>query len=183
MKTLAILIALVSVKSFAAETQGYILNPAVYYGISSVNDNGTKSTETKMYLNLRGGYKFSSPILVGATYMWLNEKTDSRTSTTTTDNAYGPCFGLLTSNIYLIFNYMIAAERKVESNTSITYSGGTGFDVDFGYLFDLGSNFSLGPQVSYYDLKFTKKNTGGADQSYDYSASGLAVFLSLWWVF
>ncbi|MCC6276325.1 MAG: hypothetical protein IT289_00260 [Oligoflexia bacterium] len=181
MKNIVILVALLGLNSMAHAGQIRI-DPAFMYLYASETDSGTTATRTTMPLHLTAGYQFDGPIFVGALVATESITVNSGSSTSKDSYmSYGPTLGLEAENFFLHFSYMIASDLSRESGGSTTkYKNGSGFYSSLGYRFTLSPSLSFGPQITYANLKFTKRAPPtGAEVNADLTETWITPMLAL----
>ncbi|MCC6276496.1 MAG: hypothetical protein IT289_01125 [Oligoflexia bacterium] len=149
---------------------GFVLAPDVMYTNDNLQLSATSKSDTsRIEVGGRVGWKFSSPLYLGGIYVMDNTSTKPASGASTESNVsgYGASVGLITDNGFaLIAHYVISSEfRSVTGSTpasKITYSEGSGFQVDIGYHWMVGSKLRIGPEFSYSSLNFKKQKADNA---------------------
>lgn len=130
------------------------LSPGFFIRQTSASNNGsTSTTSEERIFNLRLAYKLSSGVFFGA--MIHNEELNANNQLSSKGVVLG----------YSSNGYLISYSQIVEA-TYGTYSEGSGYIIDFAYLYKIGGNFSLGPQLLYRSTKYTKNAGATADYSH-----------------
>lgn len=161
-------ILLLSLSSFAAGGggSGIMIRPAGMYWSHQFKNGQTpesSSTVNHFIASVGMGYRLDTGVYIGGTYTWMQEETKTDTSGTVTEtksthNGYGPTLGFVSSNLYILGTYLISPVHVTGTDSAKdTYSTGTGYQVDLGYMFGFTSNFAMGPQLTYYHAEFKKK--------------------------
>src|SRR5271169_2073509 len=71
--------------------EGWLMDPAFMYLYGNTTDNGNTTTTSRLLADLSFGYKFNSPIFLGALYSYdSTSTTTSSSSSTDTYGSYGP---------------------------------------------------------------------------------------------
>ncbi len=119
---------------------------------SSGNTASSQSSTTFYDLSL--GYMISDSVMVGAMYATKNSKDDGATvSTSTPASALGAMIGYSFSNgVYFSGTYFLSA-------TDGDYKKGSGYNIDFGWKYFMGSSFYLGAKLAYRSLKYTENDS------------------------
>jgi hypothetical protein len=167
-------ILLLSLSSFAAGNgSGIMIRPAGMYW-SHQFKNGfspeANTTESHSIASVGMGYRLDTGIYVGGTYTWMQQDTKYEIAGTTTESksthtGYGPTVGWVGSNLYLLGTYLISPVHTTGTDAAkSTYSAGTGYQVDLGFMFGITSNFAMGPQFTYYSAEFKKVKNAAGDE-------------------
>ncbi len=157
---------------------GWQFMPSVMYLYESTKDSGTTTQTSRLLGNLDLGYVFQgSPFYLGVTYDYDSKTNSGSNSDKDTYGSYGGSLGLVTENIFMIFSYYFSSQYdRVRGNTTTSFTGGSGFSVALGYLFEVASSVSIGPELIYREVKYSKTSTGAtADLTYDTVLPYLAI--------
>lgn len=131
---------------------------------STSSGSGTTSTTEERLFNFKLGYQFSSGFMFGASIH--NEQVNANSNM----SAKGVSLGYASKGYYLMFSYML-------ESTNGNYTEGKGYVLDLGYLFGMGSTFSLGPEIFYRSFEYGKLS--GASVTYTTSLLTPAILASL----
>ncbi len=171
-KFLSFGIFLVSLSSFAAGSgAGIMIRPAGMYWSQQFKNGFSPEANTTVNHSIASigmGYRLDTGIYIGGTYTWMQQDTKTEiagvtTETKSTHTGYGPTLGYVGNNLYLLGTYLISPVHTTGTDAAkSTYSTGTGYQVDLGFMFGITSNFAMGPQFTYYSSEFKKvKNAAG----------------------
>lgn len=146
--------------SSSAQAQSIFFGPSFLYTTSTSNNEGTETEQTRMDYDIKLGALLSSSIYVGGIYAQSNFESQTGSSVTEqTRTSYGASVGYMQpAGWFVIGHYFITSE--FERSSTVTDQGGSGFQLDIGYLFDLGSSITLGPQISYKTFTYTERDSG-----------------------
>jgi hypothetical protein len=162
---------------------GLMLKPSLMYlydSQSGTNGNGVTTTRTLIDAGL--GYRFAtSPFYLGGVYTYDNTADTGTSSAKDLTTAYGAAIGLITDNVYMLFNYYVSAQydQTSSSGTTTSYTSGSGFGVAIGYMFSVGSSFRLGPELDYRNLQYTKRSVSGSSGSASLTMSTLVPYVTM----
>ncbi len=139
-----------------ANMQGVILQPSfLYYSWDEKLEGVDDSRLTGTYYDIRLGYTMSSGLYFGGIYSHMNRDSGGSARERT---SYGASLGYRNGGYFLLGHLFFSSEYKRGSND--TLKDGKGFQVDFGYLFNVTSAFYAGPQVTYRNISYDSRNTG-----------------------
>lgn len=153
---------------------GLVLLPgAVYYSIQESNTVGSSTVsdrkrnvlfyDARMYYIFRGGFTFG--LLYGGESQDINGGAPKTQRTN-----IGMTFGYIKWGWTALATYLPYSVQTLSGTTDVSeYSKGSGFQMDFAYHFRLGSNFSIGPQITYKNIQY--KEAESATTSVDADAS------------
>ena len=161
--------------------EGIMIRPAGMYWSTDFKNGFSPTSNTAIRestVSVGLGYRLDTGIYIGGTYTWMQQENKTETSTSTTETksshtGYGPTLGIVGTNIYLLGTYIVSPVYTSGTDSSkTTYSGGTGYQVDLGVMFGLGSGVGIGPQFTYYSVTFKKaKNAAGNEIDLDGSSA------------
>lgn len=154
----------------------YIFAPSLTVSSPDVS-GGTDNTQLSS-IDAKFGYTFDYGLYVGALYALGKEK-NSQTGVDATSFVFGPSVGFNMWNVYAITTYHIFGERDLSAG-GIKYANATGVQVDLGYVFSLTNTVSLGPQVTYRDVRFNDKQVQGLSEADSFQWTGITPYISLW---
>lgn len=179
---LSFLIFLLSfMKTAVAQQSGFALRPAVMY-YSTVTEDGGKSGQTNQLIDITLGYINDSGIFFGGTYHTPTITLHSTNSDTKINRtSYGISVGYIGDGPYILGTYYLSAKEDVSGTV---YTGGTHYQVDFGYRFRMGS-IDIAPQLTWFNFEFTSREVGGTTTSLATARRhyGLAPMVALWIMF
>jgi hypothetical protein len=165
--------------AFAEGSAGIHFLPKLMYMINNTNNNGSTSNSSRILADGGLGYKFMSPLYIGAQYGYDSTSTTSGGTTTATYSGYGPSVGLMTDNVDFIFTYYVSSQFQNTSGSTTTYTG-NGWQLDFAYLFPIGGKATLGPALSYRSLTYTTVQPAvGPSTSTNYTYTTLLPYIAL----
>lgn len=167
-----------SMFSFFPASAGYVFAPAITYYERETHDTGNFSEARLTTLDLRVGYLFDFGLYVGGLYSMSDEKL----AVDVTDFVFGPTVGYKYGNVYALLTYHLIGDRDL-SSAGYRYSKGSGVQVDIGYLVPVTETFSLGPQLSYKNVKYSDVEIQGTQSAADYKWNGITPYFSLWFHF
>ncbi len=176
---LALFVA-VSALLFAPVTAqaGFVLGPSLLYNETKVENGGTTGKTTVTAIDVRAGYLFPQGLFLGGIY---NNETVKSGGFEQKGVHYGPSVGYVAKSFNFIASYLMAGE--------LSYSGGskriepTGPQLDVGYVFDVGSNLSVGPQITWRSLEYAKAEAGGVKVADKYKVTEIRPMVALLFVF
>lgn len=179
MKSIILGTLLVSSVAFGkAGGPAVMFRPALMY-TSSVSDDGkfanpnqnTKRTTTRTDLIVGLGYRMANGLYLGVTYYSGSSPQKQEVGGaatydfTETWTSYGPSVGYVGTNFFVTGTYHFSPQSTyATSSTTTTFTGGTGYQIDVGYEFDLTDTITVGPQFTYYVASYKRyKNSVDAE--------------------
>lgn len=128
---------------------GFSLSPAAFYFKQNVEINSVESELNWTFYDVRAGWTFDSGFYLGGIYAveTTGDGTDDQDRT-----SYGASIGYSKNGWTILGHYLISSEYK--ASTTTTYQKGSGFQVDFSYLFKTGMHFAIGPQLTYKKIDY-----------------------------
>jgi hypothetical protein len=149
--------------SFGSNDSGFVIMPQGIYYFYSQN-TGTTTTVTRWSFDGSLGYHFTM-FYVGGEYNYDQNSTsfsNSNPTSTDTYKAYGLQAGILTDNVTFLITYFIGSTATTQGGTTSEkdYNNGSGYEVTAGYLFDVTSQFFVGPEFQYRSLTYTGLTNG-----------------------
>lgn len=139
----------VSGLSEARAVSEVVFSPAFFYKSQETKAGSSESERTEMLFDLRLGYILDSSIYVGAIYA---QDTIDTGNSEAVRSSYGPSVGFFQDSFALLLHYFLSSELDDDS----TVYEGSGLQVDVGYYMKVGSNSSLGPQISWKKFTYNK---------------------------
>lgn len=173
---------LISVAFLMAASVSYaniVVSPGVSY-ISDKRDEttpGVSSSESQETLiDARLGYILPMGLYLGGMYSSTNSN-----GTDNSGNMMGPTVGYFssTTGFYSLLTYHISGEF----GDTTKYTGAQGPQVDVGWIFPVTRYFSIGPQLTWRSIEYSKRETAGVSVDTDYKRSTIAPYISLWFMF
>ena len=173
-----------STSSYANFSEGIMLNLGLGYEQGGVDitrkDAVTQDEETyessgsQIIINLSAGYSLGNGFIVGGKYyseVNSSETTDFDGDTSDGETQYST-MGIMAGYNYDAFlvmgSYLLLDPPKSTTTDSegdeTGYSEGSGFILDFSYMFDVGG-FQVGPQVSYISFTYEKYESNGTEDT------------------
>lgn len=141
----------------------------------------SKSNET--VIDLRVGYVMPMGLYLGGMYSSISRKAGSVSGS---GNLLGPTIGYYSyTGFYTLLTYHISGKDKAWTNMgeAVDVTGAKGPQVDVGWVFPVSTYFSLGPQITWRSLEFSKAEGNGASLDTNYKRTNIAPYLSLWFMF
>lgn len=150
------------------------LGPSLYYLDTKEEVAGTTTKATSTIVDVRIAYLSPGGFMLGGIY-----ESDTYKSGSYQEKAsiYGPSVGYVTKSFIGVASFYMAGER--------TYTGGTkrtepsGPQIDLAYVYEIGSGFSLGPQLTWRSLEYAKLKSGGAEVEQKYKSSMIRPMIAL----
>jgi hypothetical protein len=168
------------------------IGPFLKYDINNSDTGTVKTTSNTMTGVLHGGYTFDTMgLYVGGIYDYTTSKTDAVNSTsgvtvseTDTLTAYGLGVGFRHMGFFVMAHYLLEPVLEQQITTTTKYKGGTGYEFNIGYAFDVMPFFKLGIDYRYlsYDFKKREPATGAATDISSTNATG-TLMLATWFDF
>ena len=163
---------------FSLAHANYLFAPSLSYLERNTNDNGTSSDVKLTKIDLKLGYVFDFGMYLGGVY----SLSDENFGTDSSDYTLGFSAGYIRDGFFGILTYHLLGERDLAAG-GIKYSGASGFQLDTGYVIPLTDNLSLGPQLSWSDVKYRDQENSGIATSANYDWSGITPYFTLWFMF
>ena len=182
MKLVMILSALLLISQVSVAQ--VIFSPGIgYYSTETETTDPapSSSSSTENRIDLRFGYVLPMGLYVGGMYSMVDSETCS--GSTCSDNSgflAGPTIGY---NSYTGFYALMTYHIMGEQGDGTKFTGGTGPQVDLGWVFPLSAYFSIGPQITYRSIEFAERESNGVTVDTDRTATSIAPYLSLWFMF
>lgn len=150
-KFLVILLTFLSLNVFAEGGEGVVFSPTIMYRSES-REPGDESTE--IFYNLKLGYKMASGLYLGGVYDV--ETDDAGVASNDGDRtSYGATIGYIADGGFnAMFSYLLNSKNELGG----TNYEGSGYIVDIGYSFSLGS-WGVGPVLQYRKFSYDKPTT------------------------
>ncbi len=141
-----------------ARTAGFAFKPAFMYYSNKISSNSTTGT-TYQWVDLGLGYTTDMGIFIGALYH-MPTITDHGATTDCTyqHTGWGPSIGYRGDSVYVIGTMFLDNKR---SGCSVTYKGGSHYQIDAGYGFSISSSVEIAPQLTYYSYQYAENETSG----------------------
>ncbi len=128
----------------------------------TINGSEKVSKETRTPSDIKFGYEMSNNIFLGLIYhSGITTISSSETTTKYKRTGYGPAIGYHMSKYFIHGSYFMSLENDRDNET--IFKKGSGFQIDFGWLFKIGSNFSITPELSYRSFSYKERVVGDAD--------------------
>lgn len=178
---LSLIVALFALTSQAADQNGFSVNAAIFYANSEsdlTKIGGSKSENSQTYYDLSLGYTWASGLYLGGIY---GSHQDDSGNNEISENYLGASLGYHMSGWEFNAHYFLSAENETSSTTSLT--DGSGIGVDLAYLWNINSNFRVGPQLGYRSFNYTKYKSSGSKTEADTSISYTLPFIVFGLVF
>ncbi len=147
-------------------TPGWLIQPSLMYYFKTEGGNppnNASTTETRELGDILLGYTFGN-IFLGANYNYDAIILSGNTTSTDSFQSIGGDLGIMTDNIFLFFTYYFsstaATGQGLPNNGEVDFNKGTGYQVKLGYMFDVGSGWSLGPAITYKSLTYAAFASG-----------------------
>jgi len=156
-----------------------VVSPGVSY-ISNKYDQTTPSADigdsTQTLVDVRLGYILPMGLYLGAMYSHIGGDDASSSG-----NMMGPTVGYFSSmtGFYTLLTYHISGEF----GDTTKYTGAQGPQVDLGWIFPVTRYFSIGPQLTWRSIEFSKIESGPISVDTDFKRSTVAPYISLWFMF
>lgn len=160
-----------------------VFAPAVTYRSVDADQAGAQVVKSSgLIADLRLGYMHSSGLFLGGMYSINNiDHFDDE------DKGYsaGPTIGYSHySGFYTLFTYHIIGQLELGRSTPTQkFTNGMGPQVDLGWVFPLTSSFSLGPQITYKALTYSKQDLGGTETTVDTAVTEINPYIAFWFHF
>jgi hypothetical protein len=169
--------AFFSTSELRADTApGWLIQPSLIYYFTTEGGNPPNQQNTTVTRELGDfllGYSFGT-IFLGANYNYDAIVTAGNSTTTDSFSSIGADLVLLTDNIFLFFTYYFSSTGAINQGAAneTDFNKGTGYQLKLGYMFDVGSGWSLGPALTYKSLTYAAFANGpnsGQSTSYTYT--------------
>lgn len=151
--------------SFSSDGEGWLVMPQGIYYFNTINQNNGNNTVNRYVFDGSAGYHFQL-LYLGAEYTFDQQQTSSNGNPTSTNTykSYGAQIGIMSGGFQLLGTYYVGSAATDSGGTAnaVDYVNGTGFQINVGYLFDIGSGFSVGPEFLYRSLTYTSRADGKA---------------------
>jgi hypothetical protein len=149
--------------SFGSDGEGWLVMPQGIYYFTNETQPGTNTSINRYIFDGSVGYHF--PLFyVGLEFNYDVIATTSNGNPNSTDSykSYGAQAGIMSGGWMLLGSYFFLGSgvQNGGTTTEVDYSTGTGFQILGGYLFDVGSGFSIGPEFLYRSLTYTARADG-----------------------
>ena len=173
---------LTSVAFLMAASVSYA-NIVVSPGVSYMSDKTDRTTPTvesgesqQTLVDARLGYILPMGLYLGGMYSHIGS--DNANSN---GNMMGPTVGYFssTTGFYTLLTYHISGEF----GDTVKYTGAQGPQVDVGWIFPVTRYFSIGPQLTWRSIEYSKIESGAVSVDTDYKRSTIAPYISLWFMF
>lgn len=146
-----------------------VFTPSLSYLEQKVTDENNVTNKGKMVVvDVRLGYVTDFGLYIGGLYSIQ----DQELLTEASDSFFGPSIGYSKGNFLFVGTYYVYGERDLTNGVG-KYSGVSGFQLDLTYAIPVYENFSVGPQLTYYSVKFDEVQNSGISSSSDYKTSGI----------
>ena len=128
----------------------------------TTNYSGQASQDSlTQHVSSKLGYEWSNGFYFGALYesssMYQNA---SGTPTPESRVSYGPSIGYFNSGFFGLGSYFLSTNDNLPNGTS--FSGGSGYEFELGYDYNVTSNFYIGISLIYNSFSWNQLNAGGS---------------------
>ena len=177
MKKLVLAIAVLIVGTWAHAQ--VVFSPGISYNDWERNDGTTTSKIARTTIDLRLGYTLPMGFYFGGMYTIEN---DTLGSTDVSTDRIGATVGYHNPmGFTALFTYHLVGNSDIGTGE---LSGGSGMQFDLAWVFPLASSFSLGPQLTYRSIEYSKFTaTGSAEVDTDYTDTQIVPYINLWFMF
>jgi hypothetical protein len=170
---------------------GLVFLPSFIYTSTSEANETTGATaidyeRTTLSYDVRIGYIFKSGFYFGCLYAGENSDVDNSLPETSR-TSFGFSFGYIKWGFQAAATFYPYSRQEITSAPNIvqSYSKGTGFQVDVGYLYRLNDTFSVGPQLVYKSINYgeaisTTNAVTDANSAHNIFTPMLAVMINLY---
>lgn len=163
----------------AAAHATIVFTPSITFLEQKVTEEDQISRNGKLtVIDVRLGYITDFGLYVGGLYSIQDQDLLSDAS----DSYFGPSVGYSRGGFLFVGTYYLYGERDL-TNGSLKYSDVSGFQLDFSYAVPVFENFSVGPQLTYYSVKFDSAEESGISRSTNYKTSGITPYFNLTFTF
>ncbi|MCB0378311.1 MAG: hypothetical protein KDD33_07450 [Bdellovibrionales bacterium] len=187
MKKILMIFAILGL-SAVAQAQ-IVFSPGVTYQSYDQTESQVGNTDSQVdgyILDLRFGYLMPMGLYLGGMYsMASGLGAVGGNGDDTKGFSVGPTVGYYSMmGFYSLLTYHIMGEteKTIYSQTS-TFTGAKGPQVDIGWVFPLSSFFSIGPQITWKSIEFSKIEGGGSEADTNYKQTSIQPYISLWFMF
>ncbi len=154
----------------------WLFAPAFSYRSTEYKDDDGDTTKSSvMQIHPRLGYRLSNQFYVGGVYE--QETTDVAGTSDPKLSIYGPSVGYYEKNFFAMAHYLLMGEYKLSSTSS--WIEGSGPQLDIGYVMELNSTFSLGPQFTYRSIEFKKLKVNGAESDISWTITEIFPMIAI----
>jgi len=181
MKKLLLILSIFGLASTASAT--IVFSPGVSYSSNDTDTGSGTSSGSELLLDVKLGYIFPMGFYVGGIYHNASNSAGSAVNDEKA-TAFGPSVGYFSPmGFYVTGHYFLVAERNDYGVAGGDASEGTGPQVDLGWVFPLTSVFSMGPQLTYRSLNYSKADVGGVATDIDVTRTEIRPYISLFFMF
>ncbi len=174
-----LLISVAFLMTASVSYANFVVSPGISY-ISDKFDQttpGADSGESQQTLvDARLGYILPMGLYLGGMYSHIGSSVDNQSG-----NMMGPTVGYFssTTGFYTLLTYHISGEF----GDTAKLTGAQGPQVDVGWIFPVTRYFSIGPQLTWRSIEYSKIESGSVSLDTDYKRSTIAPYISLWFMF
>jgi hypothetical protein len=142
---------------------GWQVDPSLmyYFWTTSSNNNAPTTTNSRTLAKIDVGYHWGLFHLAGEyNYDQFQLSGGGNPTSSNIYNSYGLLVGLETDTLYLNFTYFIGSTFNQNQGlpSAFNYNNGNGFQVALGYMMDIGSGWSVGPEMDYRSLSYPSQS-------------------------
>lgn len=184
---LSILSSLASGPATAAGADKSFLSAAITKTEDVGRTNSSKSEDLVTILNLSVGFAVGSGVTLGLKYLDYSQDDKLLEDENLVISGYGPMVGYMHANgFYGQFSYLMSTAKTYRHNgDKTTYEGKSGYVLDVGKVWDVGSSFGIGVALAKTQATYDEASESGeaTDLSGEWSDSSLYPYLSLFLFF
>jgi len=148
--------------SFGGDGVGWLVMPQGIYYFTNDTQGTTNNSTNRYIFDASAGYHFEL-FYLGAEFNYDLIQTSSSGNPTNSNvyKSYGVQVGIMTGGWMLLGSYFVLSTATSNvSGSPVDYTGGTGYQILGGYLWDIGSGFNIGPEFLYRSLTYTSRADG-----------------------
>ena len=147
------------VSGYADEPAGVVLYPSMTVRQETGLLTGDQSL---IAVDLRAGYRISSGFFFGMIY----SDTSGGGTNSVNETAFGNSVGYFSGVFSIVASiYLYAQSNENTSTAAVTRSQGIGVQLDMGFMFPIGSGFSVGPLLTFKNISYKKQEDGNGNLS------------------